>query len=184
MKNDIFVKLADRWKDVDYMESETDVPEIKGRKIHAKSLRNLIEKIPELSITCAIVNSSPELKYHLKKSRNSTFLAITDESWLSIFSYEELDATPTKFQEAVIYGLIQGKYINYRNSQYAQEELAIYDLIKKDYINYRNGQYIQNINNDELIVERDRDQIYIENIRLRINNATYTTATDCVLYLI
>jgi len=184
MKNDIFVKLADRWKDIDYMESETDVPEIKGRKIHAKNLYNLIAKIPDLSITCAIVNSSPELKYNLKKLRNSTFLAITDESWLSIFSYDELDATPIKFQEAVLYGLIQGKYMNYRNSQYAQEELAIYDLIKKDYINYRNGQYIQNINNDELIVERDRDQIYIENIRLRINNATYTTDNDCVLYLI
>jgi hypothetical protein len=184
MKNDIFVKLADRWKDVDYMESETDVPEIKGLKIHAKSLYYLIAKIPDLSITRAIVNSSPELKFHLKKSRNSTFLAITDESWLSIFSYDEFDATPTKFQEAVLYGLIQGKYINYRNSQYAQEGFAIYDFIKKDYINYRNGQYIQNINNDELIVERDRDQIYIENIRLRINNATYTTATDCVLYLI
>ena len=69
--NDIFVKLADRWKDVDYMESETDVPEIKGRVIHAKKLYNLITKIPDLSITSAIVNSSPELKFHLKKSKNS-----------------------------------------------------------------------------------------------------------------
>ena len=161
MKNDIFVKLADRWKDVDYMESETDVPEIKGRKIHAKNLYNLISQIPDLSITCAIVNSSPELKYHLKKSNNSTFLAITDESWLSILSYEELDATPSRFQEAVRYGIIQGKYTHYRHNQ-----------------------YIQNINNEDLLVERDGDQIYIENIRLRINNATYTTATDCVLYLI
>ena len=161
MKNDIFVKLADRWKDVDYMESETDVPEIKGRKIHAKNLYNLISQIPDLSITCAIVNSSPELKYHLKKSSNSTFLAITDESWLSILSYEELDATPSRFQEAVRYGIIQGKYTHYRHNQ-----------------------YIQNINNEDLLVERDGDQIYIENIRLRINNATYTTATDCVLYLI
>ena len=160
MKNDIFVKLADRWKDVDYMESETDVPEIKGLKIQAKNLYNLIAKIPDLSITCAIVNSSPELKFHLKKSKNSTFLAITDESWLSIFSYDELDANPTKFQEAVLYGLIQGKYTHYRHNQ-----------------------YIQNINNENLLVERDRDQIYIENIRLRINNATYTTDTDCVLYL-
>ena len=184
MKNDIFVKLADRWKDVEYMESETDVPEIKGRTIHAKRLYDLMAKIPDLSITRTIVNSSPELKYHLKKSTNSTFLAITDESWLSIFSYDEFEATPIKFQGAVLYGLIQGKYTNYRNGQYAQKELAIYDLIKKDYINYRNGQYIQNINNEDLIVERDRDQIYIENIRLRINNATYTTATDCVLYLI
>jgi hypothetical protein len=161
MKNDIFVKLADRWKDVDYMESETDVPEIKGRIIKAKSLYNLITEISDLSITRAIINSSPELKYHLKKSKNYTFLAITDESWLSIFSYEELDATPNKFQEAVLYGLIQGKYTYYKH-----------------------GQYIQNINNEDLIVERDRDQIYIENIRLRINNATYTTDTDSVLYLI
>jgi len=160
-KNDIFVKLADRWKDIDYMENETDVPEIKGRAIHAKSLYYLIAKIPDLSITRAIVNSSPELKFHLKKSKNSTFLAITDESWLSLFSYDELDATPSKFQEAVIYGLIKGKYTYHKH-----------------------GQYIQNINDDNLLVERDRDQIYIENIRLRINNATYTTATDCVLYLI
>ena len=79
-KNDIFVKLADRWKDVDYMENETDVPEIKGQAIYAKSLYYLIAKIPDLSITRAIVNSSPELKFHLKKSKNSTFLAITDES--------------------------------------------------------------------------------------------------------
>lgn len=159
--NDIFVKLADRWKDVDYMESETDVPEIKGRIIKAKTLDYLIAKIPDLSITCAIVNSSPKLKFHLKKSKNSTFLAITDESWLSIFSYDELDATPTKFQEAVLYGLIQGKYTHHKH-----------------------GQYIQNINDDNLLVERDRDQIYIENIRLRINNATYTTENNCVLYLI
>ena len=159
--NDIFVKLADRWKDVDYMESETDVPEIKGRIIKAKTLDYLISQIPDLSITRAIINSSPELKFHLKKSKNSTFLAITDESWLSIFSYDELDATPTKFQEAVLYGLIQGKYTHHKH-----------------------GQYIQNINDDNLLVERNRDQIYIENIRLRINNATYTTETDCVLYLI
>lgn len=184
MKNDIFVKLADRWKDVDYMESETDVPEIKGRVIKAKRLYNLIEQIPDLSITRAIINSSPTLKTQFITAQNSTFLAITDESWLSIFSYEDIDATPSKFQEAVLYGIIQGKYMNYRNGQYAQKEFAIYDLIKKDYINYRNGQYIQNINNDELIVERDRDQIYIENIRLRINNATYTTENNCVLYLI
>lgn len=161
MKNDIFVKLADRWKDVDYMESETDVPEIKGRIIKAKTLDYLITEIPDLSITRAIINSSPELKYHLKKSKNSTFLAITDESWLSIFSYDELDATPTKFQGAVLYGLIQGKYTYHKH-----------------------GQYIKNINNEDLLVERDGDQIYIENIRLRINNAAYTTATDCVLYLI
>lgn len=161
MKNDIFVKLADRWKDVDYMESETDVPEIKGRVIHAKTLDYLITEIPDLSITRAIINSSPELKYHLKKSKNSTFLAITDESWLSIFSYDEFDATPTKFQGAVLYGLIQGKYSYHKH-----------------------GQYIKNINNEDLLVERDGDQIYIENIRLKINNATYTTATDCVLYLI
>jgi hypothetical protein len=159
--NDIFVKLADRWKDVDYMESETDVPEIKGRTIHAKKLYNLISQIPDLSITRDIVNSSPELKFHLKKSKNSTFLAITDESWLSIFSYDELDATPTKFQGAVLYGLIQGKYTYHKH-----------------------GQYIQNINNEDLLVERDRDQIYIENIRLRINNTTYTTENNCVLYLI
>jgi len=184
MKNDIFLKLANRWKDVDYMENETDVPEIKGRKIHAKNLYNLISQIPDLSITCAIVNSSPELKYHLKKSSNSTFLAITDESWLSIFSYEELDKTPNKFQETVLYGLIQGKYMNYKNGQYVEKELEIYDLIKKDYFNYRHNQHIQNINNEDLLVERDRDQIYIENIRLRINNTTYTTATDCILYLI
>ena len=159
--NDIFVKLADRWKDVDYMESETDVPEIKGRTIHTKTLYNLIAKIPDLSITHAIVNSSTELKFHLKKSKNSTFLAITDESWLSIFSYEDLDSNPSKFQQAVLYGLIQGKYTHHKH-----------------------GQYIQNINNEDLIVERDRDQIYIENIRLKVNNTTYTTATDCVLYLI
>jgi hypothetical protein len=159
--NDIFVKLADRWKDVDYMENETDVPEIKGRVIKAKTLDILIEQIPDLSITYALVNSSPELKFHLKKSKKSTFLAITDESWLSVFSYDELDATPTKFQEAVLYGIIKGKYTHYRHNQ-----------------------YIQNINDDNLLVERDRDQIYIENIRLRINNATYTTETDCVLYLI
>jgi hypothetical protein len=159
--NDIFVKLADRWKDVDYMESETDVPEIKGRIIKAKTLDYLITEIPDLSITRAIINSSPELKYHLKKSKNSTFLAITDESWLSIFSYDELDGTPTKFQGAVRYGLIQGKYTYHKH-----------------------GQYIQNINNEDLLVERDGDQIYIENIRLRINNATYTTDTDCILYLI
>ncbi len=159
--NDIFVKLADRWKDVDYMESETDVPEIKGRTIHAKTLYNLIAKIPDLSITRAIVKSSPELKYHLKKSKKSTFLAITDESWLSLFSYDELDSIPSKFQEAVLYGLIQGKYTYYKH-----------------------GQYIQNINDDNLLVERDRDQIYIENIRLRINNTTYTTENNCVLYLI
>jgi hypothetical protein len=159
--NNIFVKLADRWKDVDYMENETDVPEIKGRTIHAKTLDILIEQIPDLSITYDLVKSSPELKYHLKKSKNSTFLAITDESWLSVFSYDELDATPNKFQEAVLYGLIQGKYTYHKH-----------------------GQYIKNINNEDLLVERDGDQIYIENIRLRINNTTYTTDTDCVLYLI
>ena len=161
MKNDIFVKLADRWKDVDYMENESDIPEIKGRTIKAKTLDILISQIPDLSITRAIINSSPELKFHLKKSKNYTFLAITDESWLSIFSYEELDATPNKFQEAVLYGLIQGKYTYHKHRQ-----------------------YIQNINNEDLLVERDRDQIYIENIRLKINNTTYTTDTDCVLYLI
>ena len=161
MKNDIFVKLADRWKDVDYMESETDVPEIKGRVIKAKLLYNLIEQIPDLSITRAIINSSPTLKTQFITAQNSTFLAITDESWLSIFSYEDIDATPSKFQEAVLYGLIQGKYTHHKH-----------------------GQYIQNINNEDLLVERDRDQIYIENIRLRINNATYTTENDCVLYLI
>lgn len=161
MKNDIFVKLADRWKDVDYMESETDVPEIKGRIIKTKRLYNLIEQIPDLSITRAIINSSPTLKTQFITAQNSTFLAITDESWLSIFSYEDIDATPSKFQEAVLYGLIQGKYTYHKH-----------------------GQYIQNINNEDLLVERDRDQIYIENIRLRINNATYTTDTDCVLYLI
>ncbi len=47
-KNDIFVKLADRWKDIDYMENESDIPEIKGRAIHAKSLYYLIAKIPDL----------------------------------------------------------------------------------------------------------------------------------------
>lgn len=161
MKNDIFVKLADRWKDVDYMESETDVPEIKGRVIKAKRLYNLIEQIPDLSITRAIINSSPTLKTQFITAQNSTFLAITDESWLSIFSYEDIDATPSKFQEAVLYGLIQGKYTHHKH-----------------------GQYIQNINNEDLLVERDRDQIYIENIRLRINNATYTTENNCVLYLI
>ena len=161
MKNDIFVKLADRWKDVDYMESETDVPEIKGRKIHTKTLYNLISQIPDLSITFAIVNSSQTLTSLFKNTKKSTFLAITDESWLSIFSYEELDTTPRKFKEAVLYGLIQGKYTNYRHNE-----------------------YIKNISNKDLLVERDRDQIYIENIRLRINNTTYTTATDCVLYLV
>ena len=161
MKNDIFVKLADRWKDVDYMESETDVPEIKGRVIKAKRLYNLIEQIPDLSITRAIINSSPTLKTQFITAQNSTFLAITDESWLSIFSYEDIDATPSKFQEAVLYGLIQGKYTHHKH-----------------------GQYIQNINNEDLLVERDRDQIYIENIRLKINNTTYTTENDCVLYLI
>ena len=161
MTNDIFVKLADRWKDVDYMESETDVPEIKGRVIHAKRLYNLIAKIPDLSITRAIVNSSPELKFHLKKSKNSTFLAITDESWLSVFSYDEFDATPSQFHETVLYGLIEGKYSNYKH-----------------------GQYIQNVSKNDLLVERDRNQIYIENIRLKINNSTYITDTNCVLYLI
>ena len=161
MTNDIFVKLADRWKDVDYMESETDVPEIKGRVIKAKRLYNLIEQIPDLSITRAIINSSPTLKTQFITAQNSTFLAITDESWLSIFSYEDIDATPSKFQEAVLYGLIQGKYTHHKH-----------------------GQYIQNINNEDLLVERDRDQIYIENIRLRINNATNTTENNCVLYLI
>ena len=160
-KNDIFVKLAERWKDVDYMENESDVPEIKSRIIYTKSLYYLIAKIPDLSITCAIVNSSPELKFHLKKSTNSTFLAITDESWLSIFSYDEFDATPTKFKKAVLYGLIQGKYTHHKH-----------------------GQYIQNINDENLLVERDRDQVYIENIRLKINNTTYITENDCVLYLI
>ena len=160
-KNDIFVKLAERWKDVDYMENESDVPEIKSRIIYTKSLYYLIAKIPDLSITRAIVNSSPELKFHLKKSKNSTFLAITDESWLSIFSYDEFDATPTKFKKAVLYGLIQGKYTHHKH-----------------------GQYIQNINDENLLVERDRDQVYIENIRLKINNTTYITENDCVLYLI
>jgi hypothetical protein len=161
MTNDIFVKLADRWKDVDYMESESDVPEIKGREIKAKRLYNLISQIPDLSITRDIINSSPELKNYLKKVKNSTLLAITDESWLSLFSYDELDATPTKFQQAVMYGLIKGKYTHHRHRK-----------------------YIQNIINKDLLVERDRDQIYIENIRLKINNATYTTDNNCVLYLI
>ena len=161
MTNDIFEKLAKRWKDVDYMESESDVPEIKGRTIHAKTLYNIITQIPDLSITSAIINSSPTLKAQFKTAINSTFLAITDESWLSLFSYDELDATPNKFQEAVIYGLIQGKYTNYKH-----------------------GQYIQNVSKNDLFVERDRDQIYIENIRIRINNATYSSNTNCVLYLI
>jgi hypothetical protein len=161
MKNDIFEKLADRWKDVDYMESESDVPEIKGRVIQAKTLYNIITQIPDLSITSAIIKSSPTLKAQLKTAKNSTFLAITDESWLSLFSYEELNATPSNFQEAVLYGLIQGKYTYHKH-----------------------GQYIRNINNEDLLVERDRDQIYIENIRLKINNTSYTTNTNCVLYLI
>ena len=161
MKNNIFDKLAERWKDVDYMESESDIPEIKGREIHTKMLYNLITQIPDISITCAIINSSPTLKAQFKTAINSTFLAITDESWLSIFSYEELDATPNKFQEAVLYGLIEGKYTYHKH-----------------------GQYIQNVSKNDLLVERDRDQIYIENIRLKINNATYTTDTNCVLYLI
>jgi hypothetical protein len=161
MTNHIFEKLADRWKDVDYMESESDVPEIKGRVIQAKTLYDLITKIPDLSITSAIIKSSPTLKAQLKTAKNSTFLAITDESWLSLFSYEELNATPSNFQEAVLYGLIQGKYTYHKH-----------------------GQYIRNINNEDLLVERDRDQIYIENIRLKINNTSYTTNTNCVLYLI
>ena len=157
MKNDIFEKLAERWKDVDYMESESDVPEIKRRVIQEKTLYKLITQIPDLSITSAIINSSSTLTTQFKTAQNSTFLAITDESWLSLFSYDELDATP----ETIIYGLIQGKYTYHKH-----------------------GQYIQNINKNNLLVERDRDQIYIENIRLRINNATYTTDTNCVLYLI
>ena len=163
MKNEIFEKLADRWKDVNYMESESDVPEIKKRVIQAKTLYNLISKIADISITRAIINSSPTLKTLFKTAKNSTFLAITDESWLSIFSYEELDSSPSKFQKEVLYGLIEGKYTYHKH-----------------------GQYIQNISKNDLLVERDRDQIYIENIRLKINNATYTTNTDtnCVLYLI
>ena len=161
MTNNIFEKLADRWKDVDYMESESDVPEIKKRVIQAKTIYDLITQIPDLSITSAIIKSSPTLKTLFKTANNSTFLAITDESWLSLFSYEELDSTPSKFQEAVLYGLIQGKYTYHKH-----------------------GQYIQNIIKNDLLVERDRDQIYIENIRLRINNATYITENDCVLYLI
>jgi hypothetical protein len=161
MTNNIFEKLADRWKDVDYMESESDVPEIKSRTIHTKTLYNIITQIPDLSITSAIINSSPTLKAQFKTAINSTFLAITDESWLSIFSYDELDINPNQFQEAVIYGLIQGKYTNYKH-----------------------GQYIQNVSKNDLLVERDRDQIYIENIRLKINNTSYTTNTNCVLYII
>ncbi len=161
MKNDIFVKLAERWKDVDYMENESDIPEIKGRTIHTKSLYNLITQIADLSITRDIINSSSILTTQFKTVKKSTFLAITDESWLSIFSYDEFDETPNKFQEAILYGLIQGTYTYYKH-----------------------GQYIQNINNEDLIVERDKDQIYIDNIRLKINNTTYTTDTECVLYLI
>jgi len=163
MKNDIFEKLADRWKDVDYMENETDIPEIKGRIIQAKTLYDLITQILDLSITSAIINSSHTLKTQFKTSKNSTFLAITDESWLSLFSYDELNATPNKFHEAVLYGLIEGKYTYHKH-----------------------GQYIQNVSKNDLLVERDRDQVYIENIRLKINNATYTTDinTNCVLYLI
>lgn len=161
--NNIFEKLADRWKDVDYMESESDVPEIKEREIHAKMLYNLITQIPDLSITCAIINSSHTLKTLFKTAKNSTFLAITDESWLSLFSYDELNAIPSQFYETVLYGLIQGKYTYYKH-----------------------GQYIQNVSKNDLLVERDRNQVYIENIRLKINNATYTTDinTNCILYLI
>ena len=161
MTNDIFEKLAARWKDVDYMESESDVPEIKGRAIHTKTLYNLITQIPDLSITIAIINTSPTLKTLFKTAKNSTFLAITDESWLSLFSYDEFDATPSQFHETVLYGLIEGKYSNYKH-----------------------GQYIQNVSKNDLLVERDRNQIYIENIRLKINNSTYITDTNCVLYLI
>ena len=161
MTNHIFEKLAERWKDVDYMESESDVPEIKKRVIQAKTLYNIITQIPDLSITSAIINSSPTLKAQFKTAKNFTFLAITDESWLSIFSYDEFDETPRKFQKAVLYGLIQGKYTYHKH-----------------------GQYIQNFSKSDLLVERDRDQIYIENIRLKINNTTYTTENDCVLYLI
>lgn len=163
MTNDIFEKLAERWKDVDYMESESDFPEIKVLEIHSKTLYNLITKIPDLSITRAIINSSPTLKTLFKTANNSTFLAITDESWLSLFSYDKLDATPNLFYDTIRYGLIEGKYTYHKH-----------------------GQYIQNISKNDLLVERDRDQIYIENIRLKINNATYTTdtATNCVLYLI
>ncbi len=161
MINQIFEKLAERWKDVDYMESESDVPEIKKRTIQAKTLYKLITKIPDLSITSAIIKSSPTLKTLFKTVNNSTFLAITDESWLSLFSYDELTTKTNKFHETIIHGLIQGKYMYHKH-----------------------GQYIQNINKNNLLVERDRDQIYIENIRLRINNATYTTDTNCVLYLI
>ena len=161
MTNDIFEKLAERWKDVDYMESESDVPEIKGRAIHTKTLYHLITQIPDLSITIAIINTSPTLKTLFKTAKNSTFLAITDESWLSLFSYDEFDATPSQFHETVLYGLIEGKYSNYKH-----------------------GQYIQNVSKNDLLVERDRNQIYIENIRLKINNSTYITDTNCVLYLI
>ena len=62
MTNDIFEKLAKRWKDVDYMESESDVPEIKGRTIHAKTLYNIITQIPDLSISIHPPLSKPNSK--------------------------------------------------------------------------------------------------------------------------
>ena len=37
---------------------------------------------------------------------------------------------------------------------------------------------------EKLLVERDKDQIYIENIRIKLNNSSYTTANNCILYMI
>lgn len=165
MKNNIYIKLYEKLKNIEYMETELDIPGIKKINVFLSTLYDIIIKLPDLSITAMIINEFPKLQTQFKNIKNSTFLAITDESWLSLYTLEEiqLNIKNNKFNDAIIYGLIVNKYKH------------------TEYIHNSN---VKNINNNLLFIERDKDQIYIENIRVKLNNSSYTTMNNCILYMI
>ena len=165
MKNDIYIKLYEKLKNIEYMETELDIPGIKKINVFLSTLYDIIIKLPDLSITAMVINECLKLQTQFKNIKNSTFLAITDESWLSLYTLEEiqLNIKNNKFNDAIIYGLIVNKYKH------------------TEYIHNSN---VKNINNNLLFIERDKDQIYIENIRIKLNNSSYTTMNNCILYMI
>lgn len=165
MKNDIYIKLYEKLKNIEYMETELDIPGIKKINVFLSTLYDIIIKLPDLSITAMIINEFPKLQTQFKNIKNSTFLAITDESWLSLYTLEEiqLNIKNNKFNDTIIYGLIIN---NYKHTEYIHNS------------------NVKNVNNNLLFVERDKDQIYIENIRIKLNNSSYTTMNNCILYMI
>jgi hypothetical protein len=165
MKNDIYIKLYEKLKNIEYMETELDIPGIKKINVFLSTLYDIIVKLPDLSITAMIINEFPKLQTQFKNIKNSTFLAITDESWLSLYTLEEiqLNIKNNKFNDTIIYGLIIN---NYKHTEYIHNS------------------NVKNVNNNLLFVERDKDQIYIENIRVKLNNSSYTTMNNCILYMI